>query len=251
MQNIIEVKDLVKRYGDFTAVDHLSFEVAKGSIFGLLGSNGAGKTTTIEILETLKTKDSGKIWIDGIDIDTAPVEIKKIIGVQLQSSGYFPNLNLIDLLLLFAGLYNVQIDPLAILRDIGLEDKAKLTYKKLSGGQKQKFSIATTIIHNPKIIFLDEPTTGLDPKARRQLWDQIKMLQSKGTTIILTTHYLDEAEFLCDQVAIMDKGKILIQGTPEQLIQDLIDKGFKRSKMIKEATLEDVFIHLTGKDILA
>lgn len=251
MQNIIEVKDLVKSYGDFTAVDHLSFEVAKGSIFGLLGSNGAGKTTTIEILETLKTKDSGKIWIDGIDIDTAPVEIKKIIGVQLQSSGYFPNLNLIDLLLLFAGLYNVQIDPLAILRDIGLEDKAKLTYKKLSGGQKQKFSIATTIIHNPKIIFLDEPTTGLDPKARRQLWDQIKMLQSKGTTIILTTHYLDEAEFLCDQVAIMDKGKILIQGTPEQLIQDLIDKGFKRSKMIKEATLEDVFIHLTGKDILA
>lgn len=249
--SIIKVANLTKKYGQFAAVDNISFEVAEGSIFGLLGSNGAGKTTTLEIIETLKSKDNGKIWVNGFDLDKQAQDIKQIIGVQLQASGYFPNLNLKELLELFAGLYNVTIDPMAVLETVQLADKAKNKFKELSGGQKQRFSIATTIIHHPKIIFLDEPSTGLDPKARRQLWEQIKQLNSRGTTIVLTTHYLDEAEYLCDTVAIMDKGKILKTDTPDNLIQQLVDTGFKRTTAVKPATLEDVFIDLTGNEILA
>lgn len=248
--SIIHVEQLVKKYDQFTAVNNISFQVQEGSIFGLLGANGAGKTTTLEILETLKSKDQGKVIIDGFDLDKDAQAIKQIIGVQLQASGYFPNLNLKELLELFSGLYNVKIYPMEVLAQVQLEDKAKATYKKLSGGQKQRFSIATTIIHHPKIIFLDEPTTGLDPKARRMLWEQILELKKTGTTILLTTHYLDEAEYLCDEVAIMDQGKILVQNTPNNLIQELIDKGFQRNQSLKAASLEDVFIQLTGKDIL-
>ncbi|MCR6718839.1 MAG: ABC transporter ATP-binding protein [Chitinophagaceae bacterium] len=191
-------------------------------------------------------KTSGKVWVDGLDLDTQAAEIKKIIGVQLQSSGYYPGLNLVQLVELFAGLYNRQIAPMELLDSVNLRDKAKAKYKDLSGGQKQRFSVATTLINNPRIIFLDEPTTGLDPQARRSLWELIKQIREKGTTVIITTHYMDEAEYLCDRIAIIDQGKIVALDTPDQMIDNLVSKGFERPKQVKQANLEDVFIDLTG-----
>lgn len=246
---IIEIKDLSKNYGDLKAVKNISFDVYEGEIFGLLGPNGAGKSTTLEILETLRQKSSGKVSIGGFDLDEQPSEIKKIIGVQLQTSGFYPGLNLIELLKLFAGLYNASIDPMALLKKINLEDKAKSLSKELSGGQKQRFSIATTLIHNPRIVFLDEPTTGLDPQARRNLWDLIKEIRNNGTTVIITTHYMDEAEQLCDRIAIMNEGTIIKLDTPENMIDELVASGFERPKQVKAANLEDVFLHLTGQII--
>ncbi|RTL56733.1 MAG: ATP-binding cassette domain-containing protein [Sphingobacteriales bacterium] len=248
-KTIIEVKELTKNYVNVAAVKGISFQVLEGEIFGLLGPNGAGKSTTLEIIETLKEKTSGKIWVDGFDLDKNPNEIKQIIGVQLQSSGYYPGLTLNELLDLFAGLYNKTIDKKKILEEVKLADKAKAKYKELSGGQQQRFSLATTLINHPKIIFLDEPTTGLDPQARRNLWDLIKLIRSTGTTVIITTHYMDEAEELCDRVAIIDSGKIKSIATPNELIDNLVATGFERTKEVKKATLEDVFIHLTGKSL--
>ena len=245
-RTIISVKDLVKNYGSFQAVKGISFDVQEGEIFGLLGPNGAGKSTTLEIIETLRDKTAGEVIVDGHDLDRAPGEIKKIIGVQLQTSGYYPNLNLTELIELFNGLYNQHVKPLELLDMVNLRDKAKAMYKALSGGQKQRFSIATTLINKPKIIFLDEPTTGLDPQARRNLWDLVKDIRSKGTTVIITTHYMDEAEILCDRVAIIDSGKIIALGSPVKLIDDLVASGFERPKEVKQANLEDVFINLTG-----
>ena len=244
---IISVRDLTKKYGDFEAVKQISFDVYEGEIFGLLGPNGAGKSTTLEIIETLRQKTSGQVMVDGIDLDKYPNEIKKKIGVQLQTSGYYPNLNLTELLKLFAGLYNRDIKPADFLAKVNLLDKAKSKYKELSGGQKQRFSIATTLINQPKIIFLDEPTTGLDPQARRNLWDLVLDIRTSGTTVIITTHYMDEAEFLCDRVAIMDSGKIIALDPPDLLIDHLVATGFERPKEVKKASLEDVFIHMTGK----
>jgi ABC-2 type transport system ATP-binding protein len=246
---IIQVQNLVKRYGNFEAVKGISFEVNAGEIFGLLGPNGAGKSTTLEIIETLREKTEGKIKVDGLDLDNYPNEIKKIIGVQLQTSGYYPGLNLTQLIGLFAGLYNRKVDPGTLLDSVNLRDKAKALYKQLSGGQKQRFSIATTLINQPKIIFLDEPTTGLDPQARRNLWDLILDIRSKGTTVIITTHYMDEAEILCDRVAIIDSGKIIALNTPGGLIDQLVSTGFEREREVKKANLEDVFIHMTGKHL--
>jgi ABC-2 type transport system ATP-binding protein len=249
MQNIIiSVKDLKKNYGNFSAVKGISFDVLEGEIFGLLGPNGAGKSTTLEIIETLRDKSSGKVLVDGIDLDSDPDKIKKIIGVQLQTSGFYPGLTLTELIHLFGGLYNQAVNPLELLELVNLTDKAKNKFKELSGGQKQRFSIATTLINQPKIIFLDEPTTGLDPQARRNLWDLVKDIRSKGTTVIITTHYMDEAEQLCDRVAIMDEGKIIALDTPDKLIDELVATGFERPKVTKSANLEDVFIHLTGKE---
>ncbi|MDE3143268.1 MAG: ABC transporter ATP-binding protein [Bacteroidota bacterium] len=250
-KTIIEVKNLVKRYGDFEAVKGISFDVKQGEIFGLLGPNGAGKSTTLEIIETLRTKTSGEVIVDGLDLDKSPNDIKKIIGVQLQTSGYYPGLNLVELLNLFAGLYNQTIDPYLFLDKVNLRDKAKSKYKEMSGGQKQRFSIATTLINKPKIIFLDEPTTGLDPQARRNLWELIKEIRATGTTVIITTHYMDEAEVLCDRVAIVDNGKIIAIESPDQLIDDLVATGFERPKEVKKASLEDVFIKLTGHELRA
>jgi ABC-2 type transport system ATP-binding protein len=244
---IISVKDLHKQYGDFKAVKGISFDVMEGEIFGLLGPNGAGKSTTLEIIETLRSKTTGEVIVDGLNLDDSPNEIKKIIGVQLQTSGYYPGLNLTELIVLFAGLYNQETDPMALLDTVNLRDKAKAKFKELSGGQKQRFSIATTLINKPKIIFLDEPTTGLDPQARRNLWDLIREIRSKGTTVIITTHYMDEAEVLCDRVAIIDSGKIISLNSPDKLIDELVASGFEKPKEIKQATLEDVFINLTGK----
>ncbi len=246
---IITVKDLVKNYGSFEAVKGISFEVNEGEIFGLLGPNGAGKSTTLEIIETLRPKTSGKIMVDGLDLDKSPQEIKKIIGVQLQSSGYYPGLNLLQLIELFSGLYNQDVDPMELLEKVNLKDKAKAKVKELSGGQKQRFSVATTLINKPRIIFLDEPTTGLDPQARRSLWELVRDIRNSGTTVIITTHYMDEAEYLCDRVAIIDSGKIIALDTPDQLIDKLIASGFERPREMKLANLEDVFINLTGHSL--
>ncbi|HEV8084298.1 MAG TPA: ABC transporter ATP-binding protein [Chitinophagaceae bacterium] len=245
---IISVKDLVKNYGKFEAVKGISFEVYEGEIFGLLGPNGAGKSTTLEIIETLRDKTSGKIIVDGLDLDSEPEKIKKIIGVQLQISGFYPGLNLMELIEMFCGLYNTKTDPYALLEMVNLKEKARNKYKEMSGGQKQRFSIATTLINQPKIIFLDEPTTGLDPQARRNLWELIKRIREGGTTVIITTHYMDEAEQLCERVAIMDEGRIIALQSPDKLIDDLVASGFERPKITKAANLEDVFINLTGKD---
>lgn len=243
---IISVKDLVKHYGHFEAVKGISFDVYEGEIFGLLGPNGAGKSTSLEIIETLRSKTSGEVWVNGFNLDKDPNSIKQAIGVQLQTSGFYPGLNLVELIDLFAGLYNRKIKARDLLKLVNLEDKAKSKFKDLSGGQKQRFSIATTLINDPKIIFLDEPTTGLDPQARRNLWDLIKDIRAKGTTVIITTHYMDEAEVLCDRIAIIDSGRIIALNTPDQLIDDLVATGFERPKEVKKANLEDVFIHLTG-----
>ena len=248
-QPIISVQNLVKNYGSFEAVKGISFEVYEGEIFGLLGPNGAGKSTTLEIIETLRDKTSGKIIVDGFDLDKQPNEIKKLIGVQLQTSGFYPGLNLIELIQLFAGLYNRKVNALELLDMVNLREKAKSQVKQLSGGQKQRFSIATTIINDPKIVFLDEPTTGLDPQARRNLWELVKQIRSRGTTVIMTTHYMDEAEYLCDRVAIVDSGKIVALNSPDKLIDDLVSTGFERPKEMKQANLEDVFIHLTGHSL--
>jgi ABC-2 type transport system ATP-binding protein len=248
-KTIISVKNLVKNYGNFEAVKGISFDVYEGEIFGLLGPNGAGKSTTLEIIETLRAKTSGEVIVDGLNLDKRPDDIKKIIGVQLQTSGYYPGLNLLQLIELFCGLYNRKVDPMELLEMVNLKDKAKAKIKELSGGQKQRFSVATTLINQPRIIFLDEPTTGLDPQARRSLWELVKNIRSKGTTVIITTHYMDEAEYLCDRVAIVDAGKIVALDSPDKLIDNLIAGGFERPKEMKLANLEDVFIQLTGHSL--
>jgi len=228
----IEVLNLKKTYqlpkpknGErtFEAVRGVSFSVNEGEIFGILGPNGAGKTTTLEILETLKRPTSGEIQVLGLKVRTHILEIKKKIGVQLQSSEYLDYLTLKELVTLFASIYHQKVDPYHILDLVGLKDFADFRVKNLSGGQKQRFTIATTLVNDPKIIFLDEPTTGLDPKARRELWGLVKSLNGKGITILLTTHYMEEAEYLCDRVAVMDKGLILTINNPRTLIERLSD----------------------------
>jgi ABC-2 type transport system ATP-binding protein len=249
LKTIISVKNLVKHYGAFQAVKDISFDVYEGEIFGLLGPNGAGKSTTLEIIETLRPKTSGSVIVDGFDLDRQPGEIKKIIGVQLQTSGYYPGLNLVQLIDLFCGLYNRDVNPYELLDMVNLREKAKSEVKQLSGGQRQRFSVATTLINEPRIIFLDEPTTGLDPQARRSLWELIRRIRDKGTTVIITTHYMDEAEYLCDRVAIVDAGEIIALDSPAQMIDNLVAGGFERPREMKGANLEDVFIHLTGHSL--
>ena len=243
---IIRVRNLVKRYGDFEAVRGISFEVQEGEIFGLLGPNGAGKSTTLEIMETLRSKTSGEVIIDGISVDENPQGIKQIIGVQLQTSGFYPGLTLVESIRLFNGLYNTSVDPKELLSRVNLEDKARNRFRDLSGGQQQRFAIAITLINRPKVVFLDEPTTGLDPQARRNLWELIRDIRQQGTTVILTTHYMDEAEVLCDRVAIMDGGRIIAIDPPSLMIDQLMASGFTPEKEVRGASLEDVFIRLTG-----
>ena len=247
--SIISVTNLTKYYSSLAAVNGVSFEVKKGEIFGILGPNGAGKSTTLEIIETLRQKSGGRVEVCGFDLDAQPAEIKKRIGVQLQSSGFYPGLNLMELIRMFAGLYGVSVDPMQLLAKVQLEDKSKAKAKELSGGQRQRFSIALTLINRPDLIFLDEPTTGLDPQARRNLWNLIKDIREAGTTVILTTHYMDEAEQLCDRIAIMDEGKIIVMDSPDNMIDQLLESGFQKKSVQKQANLEDVFLHLTGKEI--
>lgn len=246
---IISVNNLVKNYDQFQAVKGISFEVYEGEIFGLLGPNGAGKSTTLEIIETLRTKTSGTVVVAGYNLDRNPDAIKGVIGVQLQASGYYPGLNLLQLVDLFAGLYNQRVDALELLKTVNLEEKARAKFKDLSGGQKQRFSVATTLINKPRVIFLDEPTTGLDPQARRNLWELIRKINAEGTTVIITTHYMDEAEYLCNRIAIIDSGEIVALDSPDQLIDNLVATGFERPREVKKANLEDVFIHLTGRNL--
>ena len=246
---IITVDQLVKTYDGKNVVDNVSFEVKKGEIFGILGPNGAGKTTTLEMLEALRTIDGGTATIDGIDVAKQPKYIKNIIGIQLQSTMFYDKLTLREQLKMFASLYGQTVDADALLAKVQLTDKAKSYVEQLSGGQKQRFAIASTLVNNPRVLFLDEPTTGLDPQARRNLWELIQQIRDDGITIVLTTHYMDEAELLCDRLAIMDGGKIITIDSPHHLIEQLLARGFKKEQHVEQANLEDVFIDLTGKAI--
>lgn len=232
MQNVIEVKDLKKVYSlpkasqkngitSFDAVAGVSFAVAKGEIFGILGPNGAGKTTTLEMLEALKQPTSGSIRILGFDPVTQAVEVKRRIGVQLQSSAYLDQLTIAELLHFFGALYDKRVDVDNLLSLVGLLEKKHVFVKHLSGGQKQRFTLAAALVNDPEILFLDEPTTGLDPRVRREMWELIKSVNSKGVTVVITTHYMEEAELLCNRVAVMDSGKILAMDNPHALITSL------------------------------
>ena len=241
--------ELVKRYGSLTAVDGVSFEVGQGEVFGILGPNGAGKTTTVEILEGMREADSGEALINGMDVAIDPQGVKGIIGVQLQSAAFFDRLNLLELVKLFGDMYGHRVDAAAILGQVELGDKAKSQYRQLSGGQKQRLSIATALVNDPLVMFLDEPTTGLDPQSRRHMWDLIKRFREDGKTVLLTTHYMEEAEELCDRVAIMDEGRIVAMKSPDALIDELLARGFTKTRAFRGANLEDVFIDLTGKSL--
>ena len=247
---IIKATNLEKHYlspdnsaETFAAVNKINLSIHQKEIFGLLGPNGAGKTTTLEMLEGLTSIDKGNVFINEIDVTKQPYEVKKIIGVQLQSNEYFDRLNLSELLILFASLYATSIDPESLLAKVNLEDKIKALPNDLSGGQKQRFSIACALVNNPKILFLDEPTTGLDPQAKRNLWNLAKSLNEEGMTIVLTTHNMEEAEYLCDRIAIMDQGSIIAQDTPQQLI---LEYAPEPPEIPMQGNIEDVFLALTG-----
>jgi ABC-2 type transport system ATP-binding protein len=246
---IIVVSDLRKRYGDLVAVDGVSFEVAEGEVFGILGPNGAGKTTTLEMVEGMRPIDEGGAVIDGVDVRRDPREVKRRIGIQLQASAFFDELTLIELLDLFGRLYGRAVEPMELLAEVELTDKAKSQVRTLSGGQKQRFSIASALVNRPRVLFLDEPTTGLDPQARRHLWALVRTLRDRGHTVVLTTHYMEEAEELCDRVAIMDGGRIIALDTPQALVDQLVGRGFTKARVERLANLEDVFIDLTGHEL--
>jgi len=246
-ENIIQVHDLRKSYGDLKAVDGISFGVSAGEVFGILGPNGAGKTTTVEILEGMRAPDSGIAVVNGIDVQKDPRAVKKVIGIQLQSSAFFDRLSLVEILDVMASLYHRQIDALVLLRDVELDDRADALFKELSGGQKQRFSVASTLVNDPILLFLDEPTTGLDPQARRHMWELVQRFKSEGRTVLLTTHYMEEAEELCDRVAIMDHGRIVAMDRPAALVDSLLSRGFQKERTENLANLEDVFLDLTGR----
>lgn len=246
---ILKVTNLKKAYGKKVAVDRISFEVKKGEIFGILGPNGAGKTTTLEMIETLREIDEGSVHVDGLDIAKEPQKVKYIIGVQPQSPAFMDKVKLTEQLEQLASTYGERVNARLLLREVGLEDKANSYTENLSGGQKQRFSIVASLVHKPKVFFMDEPTTGLDPQARRNLWGLITQTRDQGTTVVLTTHYMEEAELLCDRVAIMDNGKIIALDTPRNLVKQLLGRGFKKSVTVEQANLEDVFIDMTGKEL--
>jgi len=246
---ILVVKGLRKVYDDKEVVKGISFEVKEGEIFGILGPNGAGKTTTLEMIETLRPIDGGSASIAGVDVASQPYEIRGMIGVQPQTPGFQDKTKLTELIQMFAAAYGEKVDPKRFLDEVNLGDKADSFVENLSGGQKQRFSIVAALVHNPKVFFLDEPTTGLDPQARRNLWRLIEEVRARGISVILTTHYMDEAEVLCDRIAIMDQGKIIALDTPKNLIKTLLKRGFKKEQHVEQANLEDVFIEMTGKGL--
>ena len=221
MDSAIRVEGLVKRYGSFTAVDQVSFTVNRGEIFGILGPNGAGKTTILEIIEGLQAPTQGRVTVLDLDISRHRNEVKARIGVQLQSSAYFDYLSLQEILSLLGSFYPKRIPPQTLLEQVGLLDKAGSYVKHLSGGQVQRFTVAASLINDPELIILDEPTTGLDPQARRNIWALIREIHQRGVTVVLTTHYMEEAEDLCDRLAIMDRGCLLAVDTPRNLINRL------------------------------
>lgn len=217
--NSVEVTDLKKYYGDIKAVDGISFNVKEGEVFGLLGPNGAGKTTTIEILEGLREQDSGEVKVLGLDPWKNGYELHKRIGVIPQQFTFFEKTTPKEAIVYYAQLFGVKVDPDEVLREVLLEDSAKNRFENLSGGQKQKMGLALSLVGEPELLFLDEPTTGLDPTARRAIWEVIKKLKAKGKTIILTTHYLEEAQHLSDRVAIVNHGHIVAMGTSDEIIE--------------------------------
>jgi len=299
MSIAVSVSDLTKRYGSLVAVDRISFEVRTGEIFGILGPNGAGKTTTLEIMEGLRRPDGGHVAIDGVDVLASPHEVRARIGVQLQEAGFFERLTPDETLYLFSTYHRQSLPRDVLLERMGLTEKRAALVETLSGGQRQRLSIALALLNDPRIVFLDEPTTGLDPQARRAMWDVVEGIRRESRTVILTTHYMEEAQRLCDRVAIMDHGRIAALDTPRALIRahaggttlafvmedgrldadrlpgvsrvdgsdgetvlhttdpqrtlhallDLSRDGQVRYRSLRvdEPTLEDVFLHLTGR----
>lgn len=248
--SIVEARNLIKRYprpdrkGEtFNAVDGVSLTINAGEIFGILGPNGAGKTTTMEMIEGLTDIDSGEVRVVNLDVTAEPYKVKQLIGVQLQANDYLDKLSLRELLDLFTALYGRATPPESLLGKVNLLDKAEAWPTRLSGGQKQRFSIACALVNDPKVLFLDEPTTGLDPQAKRNLWDLVQELNAGGMTIVLTTHNMEEAEYLCHRIAIMDHGKVIALGTPKELIRQHAPDA---PPVPRHGNLEDVFLRLTG-----
>jgi ABC-2 type transport system ATP-binding protein len=215
---VIRVENLRKHYGETAAVDGVSFEVLPGTIFGLLGPNGAGKTTTVEVLEGLREPDAGEVRVLGIDAVHHADDLRARIGVSLQTAALYPKLTVTEVLTLFRGFYPSGRTPDELIALMDLGEKRSTRTQNLSGGQRQRLSVALALVNDPELVFLDEPTTGMDPAARRALWDVVLGLKTAGHTVLLTTHYLEEAEVLCDRVAIMDHGRILEEGTVEELV---------------------------------
>lgn len=247
---IIETRNLSKKYPKpenreeyFLAVDGLSLVIESGEIYGILGPNGAGKTTTLEMIEGVTDIDGGEAFVDGINVETHPYAVKQIIGVQLQANEYFDKLSLTELLNLFCALYHRPVEPESLLAKVNLTEKARAKPADLSGGQKQRFSIACALANQPKVLFLDEPTTGLDPQAKHNLWDLARELNDSGITIVLTTHNMDEAEMLCHRIAIMDHGKLVAEDTPQNLIRSHAPRP---PVAPLHGNMEDVFLALTG-----
>ena len=228
MEPAVQVENLVKRFGSFTAVDGVSFSVERGEIFGILGPNGAGKTTTLEIIEGLHKPTGGKVSVLDLEVQSNATKVKALIGVQLQASAYYTYLNLKEILSLLGSFYPHKASPGLLLDQVGLADKSKNRVSELSGGQQQRFAVAASLVNNPEVVILDEPTTGLDPQARRNLWSLIREVNQSGVTVLLTTHYMEEAEAICDRLAIMDHGKLLALDTPRNLIN-----GLKASYTVK------------------
>jgi len=248
----LEVRDLRVSYGPTRAVDGVSLEVRAGEIFGLLGPNGAGKTTTLSAIEGLLEPDSGSVTIDGIDRHANPRAAKARIGVQLQSTGFQSELSIAQIARLYAALYGVAVSRQGsreVLRSMGLEDEASKRFGQLSGGQQKRLSLVIATIHDPPLVLLDEPTAGLDPQARRQLWNRIEKMRESGRSVLLTTHSMEEAQAVCDRVAIIDHGKIVTVDTPAGLIEKHKDDPRVTSIAHGQVTLDDVFIGLTGEDV--
>ena len=249
---ILQVSDLTVAYGPKRAVDAISFEIRRGEIFGLLGPNGAGKTSTLSAIEGLIRPRSGSILLDAIDSRRHPTQAKARMGVQLQATSFQSELKITEIVRLYAGLYGVQLSDDQIadgLRVIGLEDEAHKPFKQLSGGQQQRLSLYIAVVHDPALLLLDEPTAGLDPQSRRQLWGRIEHIRQGGGSILLTTHSMEEAQAVCDRVAIIDNGALLTVETPHDLIEKHKNDPRVRAVARGEVTLEDVFIGLTGSEI--
>jgi ABC-2 type transport system ATP-binding protein len=244
---LVEVRDLRKSYGAVEAVRGVSFTVARGEVFGLLGPNGAGKTTILEAVEGMRPIDGGTVVVDGIDVTRHPERVRRRVGVSLQKTAFFERLTLSELLRLFADLYGARRRERELLDSVGLGEQAGRQVRTLSGGQQQRFAIAVGLVNDPPLLFLDEPTTGLDPHARRGLWDLVEALRRDGRSIVLTTHYMEEAQRLCDRVAILDAGRVLALDTPARLIERLLATGFHKDVPGQRADLEDVFLDLTGR----
>ena len=239
-ETVIEVSALVKTYGNVRAVNQISFDVIRGEVFGMLGPNGAGKTTTVEIIEGLRTADSGTVKVLGMDVSKQTRAIKERIGVQSQDPALFPTLKVDEIVNFFRSLYKKSIPASKVIELVALQESRNVLFNALSGGQQQRLSVALAFVNDPDIIFLDEPTTGLDPQARRAMWEVIEAFRGTGKTVFLTTHYMEEAERLCDRVAIMDHGQIIALDSPQRMIE----------KYIKESAIQFKMTNYPGEEVL-